>query len=194
MKQTQTNQLTVRRQVALGLMLATAVATAAIAADVPTRIESAKTSLTATVVAIDQTTREVTLKSSLGNIVTFIAGPEVKRLNEVQVGDTVTATYYVSIAAELREPTAEEKEKPLTVLETEIRPPTDTPAGAEVRRIKAVVTVEAVDGTTQTITVKGPRGRYVTARVEQPSVLQKMQIGKTIVLTYTEAIAISVDK
>jgi len=45
--------------------------------------------------------------------------PRVKRLNEVNVGDDVTADYYVSLAGELRAPTEEEKEHPLTILDVD---------------------------------------------------------------------------
>ncbi len=68
-------------------------------------------SVTAKVEAIDQAKREVTLKGPLGNVVTFVVDERVKRLNEVKVGDEVTADYYVSLAGELRAPTKEEKKR-----------------------------------------------------------------------------------
>ena len=49
------------------------------------------------------------MKGPLGNSVTFIADQRVKRLNEIKVGDLIKADYYVSVAAELRQPTAEEE-------------------------------------------------------------------------------------
>src|SRR5437870_5712033 len=52
--------------------------------------------VTAKVLAIDQEKREVTLKGPLGNEVTFVVDQRVKRLNEVKVGDEVTADYYIS--------------------------------------------------------------------------------------------------
>ena len=60
--------------------------------------------VTAKVEAIDQKKREVTLKGPLGNVVTFVVDERVKRLDEIKVGDEVTADYYVSLAGELREP------------------------------------------------------------------------------------------
>src|SRR6187401_2411136 len=70
-------------------------------------------SVPARVQALDVEKRELTLKGPLGNEVTLTVDKEVKRLGEVKVGDEVTAKYYVSIAGELREPTAAEKENPL---------------------------------------------------------------------------------
>jgi hypothetical protein len=159
------------------------------------RQDSVLVSETATVEAINQDTREITLKGSLGNEVTFTVDQRVKRLKDVQVGDTVTANYYVSVAAELREPTAEEQQHPITLLEgTAKAPPGTSPAAGGLRRYKVVTTVEGLDRPTQTVTIKGPRGNYLTVRVADPSNLTKMRIGDTIVVTYTEALAISVKK
>jgi hypothetical protein len=46
--------------------------------------------LTATVEAIDHDARLITLKDKDGNVETLEAGPEIKRFNELKVGDTVT--------------------------------------------------------------------------------------------------------
>ncbi len=159
------------------------------------RKEAVLATITASVEAIDYGTREVTLKGPLGNTVTFNVDSRVKRLLEIKVGDLVQADYYVSLAAELRKPTPEEEQHPLTVLEGAGKAPQDSaPAGGAVRRIKAVTTVEGLDRIMQTVTVKGPRGRILTARVEDPSRLMAMRLGDTIVITYTEALAISLTK
>ena len=160
-----------------------------------TRADTVLTTITATVQAIDLEKREVTLKGPMGNEVTFYADEHVKRLNEVKVGDVVQADYYVSLVAELRKPTAEEEKSPITVLDDSGRAPaTESPAGVAARQIKVVTTIEGLDRPTRSITVKGPRGNYLTARVEDLSNLEKMRIGEHIVVTYTEAVAISLEK
>jgi len=165
------------------------------ASGVPTRKESLLATVTASVEAIDLATREVTLKGPMGNSVTFTADKRVKRLDEVKVGDFVRADYYVSVAAELRNPTPEEEKSPLTVLTAAGKAPLDAaPAAGGVRAFKVVTTIEGLDRPTQTVTVKGPLGHYVTARVKEPSRLTQMRIGDNIVVTYTEAVAISLEK
>ena len=160
-----------------------------------TRHEAELTSITATVESVDLEKREVTLKGPLGNKVTLKADKSVKRLDEIKPGDLVQASYYQCLAAELREPTAEEKANPLTVEEGLSKAPeTEAPAAGVARRVKAVATIESIDRSAQTITVKGPRGKTVTAKVEKPSNLEKMQVGQTIVITYTEALALSLEK
>ena len=55
--------------------------------------------VTAKIEAIDKTARLVTLKDKDGEMETIKCGPEVKRFDELKVGDTVTFRYYESIAS-----------------------------------------------------------------------------------------------
>ena len=157
--------------------------------------ESVLVTVTAKVQAIDYTKREVTLKGPLGNVVTFTADKRIQRLNEVKVGDDVTADYYVSLAGELRPPTEAEKQAPLQVLGETVRAPKGAQAaGGTLRGFKAVTTVEGLDLPSQTVTLKGPMGNYATIRAKDVDNLKKLRLGDTIVVTYTEALAISLNK
>ena len=152
-------------------------------------------SITAKIEAIDSANREVTLKGPLGNMVTFVADERIKRLNEFKVGDYVTAKYFVAVAGELREPTAEEKQSALTVVEGAARAPrTRQPTAGGLHQIKAVTTVEGIDLPTQTATLKGPRGNYITVKAQNADNLKKLRLGDTIVVSYTEALAVSLEK
>ena len=151
--------------------------------------------LKASVEAINYDKREVTLKGPLGNEVTFTVDQRVKRLNEIKVGDVVQADYYVSLAAEIRPPTPEEEKDPIVLLDaTGKAPPGTSPAAGGLRRFKVVTTIEGLDRPTQTVTLKGPLGNYVTVRVADPSRLTQVRIGDHVVVTYTEALAISLEK
>jgi hypothetical protein len=151
--------------------------------------------VTAKVEAIDQAKREVTLKGPMGNVVTFVVDERVKRLKEVKVGDEVTADYYVSVASELRAPTDAEKKTPLTILAGAARAPKGTsPAGGAVRAFKVVATVIGLDLPTQSVTLQGPLGNSGTIRAESVENLKQLRLGDTVVVTYTEALAISLQK
>jgi hypothetical protein len=148
-----------------------------------------------TITDIDYTNREVTLKGPQGRVETFAVGEQVKRLDEAKVGDKVSLDYYLGFDAELRKPTSDEKKNPIQVIEAAGKAGKDeSPAAGGLRRIKAVVTIEGLDRPTQTVTVKGPLGRYFVARVADPSRLEKAHIGDTVVITFTEAAAISLNK
>ena len=150
---------------------------------------------TATVTAVDPEKREITLKDAKGNEGTFAVDKSVTRLKEIKVGDKVRAEYYVSIASEIRPPTAEEKDAPLAVLETTVKAPKGTsPARGALRQLRAVVTVENIDRDAETVTIKGPRGNVLTVHVLDPARLDRVQVGDTVIITYTEALAVSLEK
>ena len=58
--------------------------------------------IVAEVTAIDLATRELTLAGPLGGEIDLQAGPEVKNLPQVKVGDLVEITYYESMAISAR--------------------------------------------------------------------------------------------
>jgi hypothetical protein len=151
--------------------------------------------VTAKVESVNQAKREVTLKGPLGNVVTFVVDGRVQRLKEVKVGDEVTAEYYVSLAGELRAPTEDEKKTPLTVLEGGARAPKGTsPAAGGLRAFKVVATVIGLDLPTQSVTLEGPLGNSGSIRAGNVENLKQLRLGDTVVVTYTEALAISLRK
>ena len=192
-------QISARRIVGFVAMLAVSAGLAPVWAQtpapaVPKRGGEQLVTVAARVEAIDMATREVTLKGPLGNVVKFTVDKRVARLNEVKVGDEVVADYYVSYVAELRAPTAEEKARPLTVLTETAKAPADAqPAAGALRIIKAVVTVEGLDRPTRSLTVSGQSG-MVTVQVADVAALSKLRLGDTLVVTYTEAIAVGIEK
>jgi len=65
--------------------------------------------LTAKVEAIDQATRKVTLQMPEGKSVTFTAGDQVKRLNEINKGDEVVVQYLQKMTIKVTTPTKADK-------------------------------------------------------------------------------------
>jgi len=150
---------------------------------------------TATVEAVNLEKRELTLKGSLGDISTITVDKAVKRLDEIKPGDQVKVQYYLAMAAELREPTSEEKANPIMVVEgTAKAPKSAAPAAGQLNVIRVVATVEGLERPTRMLTLKGPRGNYLSVRARDVKKLEKLHLGDTIVVTFTEALAIGVEK
>ena len=59
---------------------------------------------TATVEAIETSTREVTLKKSDGTYTVARVGKEIKRFDTLKIGDKITAKYYDNIVLRLKAP------------------------------------------------------------------------------------------
>ncbi len=157
--------------------------------------QSILVTVTATVQDINYESREVTLLGQLGNTISFVVDERVQRLDEFQVNDKVVAEYYVSLSGELREPTALERRNPLVVLEAAgIAPPGTSPAGGALRAFRVVATVTGLDLPTQSVTLLGPRGNTGTIVVQNIANLRALRLGDTIILTYSEALAISLEK
>ena len=151
--------------------------------------------VSARVEAIDQATRQVTLKGPTGKVTSFKVDPAVKRLNEVNVGDFVTADYYISLAGELRAPTEAEKLEPISITEGAAKAPMgSSPAAGAVSVIKVVATVVGLDLPTMTVSLQGPRGNIGDIQAESVENIKKLRLGDTIIVTYTEALAISLEK
>ena len=62
------------------------------------------------------------------------------------------------------------------------------------QEISATVTVVSVDKKANTVTVKGPAGNTEVVKARDPKNLEKLKAGDLIELTYTQALAISLDK
>lgn len=157
--------------------------------------ESATVVSTARVESIDYATRRVTLRSASGRLTAFTAGPQVQRLNEVKVGDNVRAEFTATVLAELRPPTAEEADSPLTVVEVGGRgTQASDPAGGVARGVKIVTTIAAIDQPNMLITLRGPMGDTAVVKARNPDNVKKMKIGDTIVITYVESTVVSLEK
>ena len=144
---------------------------------------------------IDLKSRKVTLMGPEGNLMTITAGDGVKRLNEIKVGDIVAVEYTTYMAAELRKPTAAEEKEPLIIIADAGKAPAGKPPGAEVGAIvQAVVSIEIINRPFSTVTIKGPRGNYVTIPVEDAELLTEVKVGQKIIMIYAESIAVSLIK
>ena len=148
-----------------------------------------------TVTDIVKETRDVTLKGANGELVTVTARPEVKRFDEITVGDVITFDYYTYLKAESRTPTATELAEPFVVLEGEDKAPAgEAPAAAVGEMVKAIVTIEILNRPQMLATVEGPNGNYLTIPMQDAAFMEQLHIGQVVILTYAEAVAVSLAK
>jgi hypothetical protein len=147
------------------------------------------TTLSATVEAIDQATRMVSLRGSKGALLTLQVDERVQNLPLVKVGDLVTVAYYESWALRLDEPPG------ATTTVTQRAAPGQMPGGYTARRTNIKATVEAMDPGKPSVTFRGPSGNPVEVDVsDDPRVLSKLKVGETYNVSYTESLAVAVTK
>ena len=148
---------------------------------------------TARVKAIDQQTRRVTLERADGSEVTFYADDAVRNLPQVKVGDDVTASFYESLAYQVKKPGT--ATPGATIAEDVARAkPGENPAGAGVRVTTLVATIVGIDKAAGTVTLQGSTGKATTIKARDPRNLDRVAVGDLVEITYTEAVAVSVEK
>jgi hypothetical protein len=162
-------------------------------AEKPSMFASETVTVTAEVAAIDHATREVTLSQPDGASKTFIVGEEARNLDQVSVGDIVTAEYYESISIEVvagdgSEPGAGQ------LVAADRAEKGDMPYGAVMDSVVIVAAVEAIDLENNTFKLKFPSGEIKQYTALDPENLKKGEVGDNVVITITEAMAISVER
>ncbi len=148
--------------------------------------------LSAQVVGIDPATRTLTLKGPKGNVVDLVAGDEVKNFDQIKVGDRVVARYAEALTLELKK-TKVAAGGAAVREEAAKAKPGERPAVAGARQVTVIADVTAVDPQKSTITLKGPRGNAFTLNVHNPEQFKVVKKGDQVEVTYTEALALSVE-
>ncbi len=146
--------------------------------------------VTATVTAIDQKTRAVTLRKDDGTEVSFIASDDVQNLPQVQVGDVLHVVYAEALAYEVRK--GGTAAAPMTAVAGGAAELGQRPAGALARQTTATVAIIAIDPQVPSVTFQGPAGNTRTIKVLHPEKLEGVRVGDTVDVTFTEALAIKV--
>jgi translation elongation factor P/translation initiation factor 5A len=174
---------------ALALSLAVALLAAPFARAEVEAGDSVTTS--ATVESIDLATRIVGLKGADGQTTSVVVPESIQNLDKLKVGDTVMTTYAVAVAVQLLKPG--EETAPAAVSSA-----AGQAAGKIVgaNQVSAVLKVESIDLATNSVTVTGPQGNTRTIKVKRPELQEKLKSlkpGDEVQLTFTEAMAISVE-
>lgn len=148
-------------------------------------------SVTATVEAVDLKTRMVTLRSSEGKGFTVHAGKEVVNLPQVRVGDEVVLAYVNTVSVRMAE-SGEYWDESVKGIGRAI--PGSKPGAFEIDETKVTATITDIDKTLNTASLRMPGGSMQVVKVKDPANLDKVKVGDRIVITYSEAVAISVQK
>lgn len=146
----------------------------------------------ATVEAVDPAARTVTLKGPRGKSFTVSVDDKVRNLSDLKVGDEVVAKYYEAIAFELKKPGEAVPGKSVR----DVTAPAGSggkASGFGGREVTIVATIEAIDLTKGTATLRGPEGKSVEVTAKDPKNLGKVKVGDLVEITYTEAMAVSIE-
>jgi Cu/Ag efflux protein CusF len=146
---------------------------------------------TATVEAIDAPNRAVTLKKADGTFVTTVAGPDIKRFEEIKVGDKVNARYYENVVVRLKQPGEKEVDSRVTGTTGSDQV---LPGGTKARQLTMTATIAAIDMNAPSVTFTGPNGWKYLSKVQDPAALAKVKVGDKVEIVWTEAVLVSLER
>ncbi len=144
----------------------------------------------ATVVSVDETTRNVTLAGPEGDNWTFTAGPEVRNFDQIKRGDRVIASYYAGFALGIGPKGSGIKDRVDSTAMTRAKEG-DKPGVIIANSIAAVGIVKAIDNDNRTVTLEGPE-RTLRLEVSEDVDLSKISVGGEVEALFVESYAINV--
>ena len=151
-------------------------------------IEGEKTTVKATVEAIEQSTRMVTIRDPKGELHTLTVPADVKRFPEMKVGDTITATYYETMTLRLKAA----GEPDVDTLHDRVTPGSGAKPGATSAKQRAITAViSEIDPAVPSISFKGPNAWSYSTKVHDKKALAQVKVGDRVDIIWTEAMLVS---
>lgn len=141
--------------------------------------------------AIEASTRTLTLKKPDGTFVTTVAGPDIKRFEELKLGDTVNVRYYENVVIRVKrsgEADVVSSAKGTTGSEQVL------PGGTRAKQVTITATITAIDPAAPSITFTGPHGWKYSSKVQDTEALAKVKVGDKVDIVWTEATLVSVER
>lgn len=146
--------------------------------------------VSATVEAIEKSSRMLTLKAADGTTTTLTVPPDVKRFDGLKVGDKITAKYYDNIVLRKKAP----GEKDVNTLSGAVAPSAGAkPTGSASVQRTITATITAIDPKVPSISLSGPNNWKYSSKVADKEALKQVKVGDKLDITWTEAVLLSVD-
>ena len=113
--------------------------------------------------------------------------PEVKRLDEIKIGNTLTITETELLLVDLQKG-ADVGQPGVSTESVIVRDPGDKPAGIMIDALTVTGTITALDKAKSTVTIQGPE-EHITLKVEEPHVLESVAVGDGVSASYARSIS-----
>jgi len=148
--------------------------------------------VSAVVEAINHETRVVTVRKPDGEAITFTASDEARNLDQVKVGDMLIATYKetVSVAVVANERIEADEATASAMARSDEG---EMPGFAAMEASVTTATVEEINLELNTFKLKWPNGAVNEYAARNPENLKRAEVGDLVVISVTEAIALTVE-
>ncbi len=149
--------------------------------------------VSAKVTAVDVAKRTLSIQEADGSVETIAVGPQVKRLAEIAVGDSIVVEFERGLLLEYQ-PVGTEAVAPHAVAVGGRVGADQAPGGAVAAAMQGTVTIIAIEAGSRVVTLQGPEGRTFKVKAGRDIPLEKLKVGDRLLATYAEAMAITVEK
>ncbi len=152
--------------------------------------------IAAIVTAIDQSRRLVTIRGPQGNDLTLEAGPDVRNLAQVQIGDIVRLSYEQTYIA-TRTDAVEMSPFVPVIVGAAVAELGERPGAAVGAMATMTVRVESVGPNGRSVTFSEPDGQLQAINIqreEAQAFARSLRPGDIVELTYAEALVIAVEQ
>jgi len=147
---------------------------------------------TAVVEAIDLASRMVTLRvDGHDEDIVMQVGEQARNLDQLVVGDRVVVEFREALAVDLKKGGGLDQTSGMATATTRADKG-EKPGGSLANLITVVATILAIDPDEPSVTLRGPEGNIVEVLVQQPEKLEQVRVGDQVVISYSQAVAISV--
>ena len=161
--------------------------------DKPSLFASQSRTVTAVVEAIDHETRVVTVRKPDGEAITFTASEEVRNLPQVQVGDVLVAEYVESLSIQVMADDGMGTDA-AEVAAMGRAEEGAMPGFAAMDSTVVVAKVVEINLEANTFKLAGPDGVVEEFVARNPDNLRRAEVGDLVVITTTEAVAVTVER
>lgn len=152
-------------------------------------VVSRESTATATVERVERSRRLVTFRTDAGVSHTVYAGPDIASFGDLQVGDTITASYRESTIVKVApaRPAAADAAGAAA-------PPPGVPGQPALQPLRAVVTIESVDPASTTVEYRTQDDVTEVRTLADKKLLEGLRAGQRVELTFTRERATSIER
>jgi hypothetical protein len=143
------------------------------------------TTIEGTIETIDQGKRVMNIKTADGKFVAVNVPANVKRFDELKVGDKIKATYNNNVIVRMKPP----GEAAVNTTDTASTKGQTSGSAYMVRTMTA--SIADIDTSASSITFVGPNGWKYSRRVVDPTVFDKVKVGDRIDITWNTDLTVS---
>jgi hypothetical protein len=146
--------------------------------------------MSATVEAVEQSTRIVTLRDAKGELHEVHVAKDVAKFPEIKVGDKLNVTYYDNITIRKKEPGEADAKN---TLKEGVTPGGGVkPVGTLATQQTITATISEIDMKVPSITFKGPKNWTYSTKVQDKKALESVKVGDKVDITWTEAMLVNI--